>query len=252
MGQNRADPTDRQEPDRTARQSRGAGARMAAPHPDRRTHGAHELEARPDLLPLARAGGGGARGEAGLRRDVLAGRGRAAAGRAGGRRRRPGLRRLRPGRRLDGHAEHRRRAAPLRLERVQLGALPEHPAPARRAPLPARAGAALVPHPLRRRQGRPAQPQDRQGHRARRATSKAPATAARTRSTAAPTASTSPTSAPRTATTAPAASPCSTTTPSRSRAQWEVDRGDAVPGLRLLVAPQPRRRWSPASGARRR
>ena len=45
-------------------------------------------------------------------------------------------------------------------------ALPEQPAPARRAAVPAADGAALEPDPLRRRQGRPAQPEGRQGHRA--------------------------------------------------------------------------------------
>ena len=48
---------------------------------------------------------------------------------------------LRPDRRPAGYAERRRRAAPLRLERLQLRALPDYAAPARRAPLPDRARA---------------------------------------------------------------------------------------------------------------
>ena len=52
--------------------------------------------------------------------------------------------------------ERRRRAAPLRLERLLVGAVPVGAAPARRAPLPARARPALLAHPRRRRQGRPA------------------------------------------------------------------------------------------------
>ena len=88
---------------------------------------------------------------------------------------------LRPAGRPPRHAQRRRRAAPLRLERVLVGAVPVGAAPARRAPLPARAGPALVAHPRRRRQGRPGQPEARQGHRARRAGARRPATRARTR-----------------------------------------------------------------------
>ena len=74
---------------------------------------------------------------------------------------------LRPARRPPRHAERRRRAAPLRLERLLVRALPVGRAPARRAPLPARAGPALLAHPHRRRQGRPAQPDADEGHRGR-------------------------------------------------------------------------------------
>ena len=112
--------------------------------------------------------------------------------------------------------ERRRRAAPLRLERVLVGAVPVGAAPARRAPLPARPGPALLEHPRRRHQGRRAEARqdDRRG-RDRRAR---PATRARTRSTAGPTGSTSRRSATPRAT-ARAASSCSTTTTSRSRAR---------------------------------
>ncbi len=53
-------------------------------------------------------------------------------------------------------AERGRRAAPLRLERVQRRALPVGAAPARRAPLPDRPGPALVADPRHRHQARPA------------------------------------------------------------------------------------------------
>ena len=143
---------------------------------------------------------------------------RPGAGRAHGARPRAGLADLRPARRPARHARRRRRAAPLRLERVLVGAVPVGAAPARRAPLPARAGPALLAHPRRRRQGRPARPEARQGDRGRTRSPARPATAARTRSTAAPTGSTSPRSATPRAT-ARAASSCSTTTTSRSRAR---------------------------------
>ena len=61
--------------------------------------------------------------------------------------------RLRPGGRLDRPAVHRRRAAPLRVERVQQRALPVRAAPARRAALPDRARPALVAHLRARHQG---------------------------------------------------------------------------------------------------
>ena len=82
-------------------------------------------------------------------------------------RRQGGLADVRAARRPARHAEHRRRAAPLRLERLLVRALPVGAAPARRAPLPARARAALLAHPRHRRQGRPAHPEDRQGDRGR-------------------------------------------------------------------------------------
>src|SRR5437870_5606035 len=58
------------------------------------------------------------------------------AGRPGGDRPGTGLLVLRPDRLDDGDAERRRRAAPLRLERMQRGAVPIRGTPARRAPLP--------------------------------------------------------------------------------------------------------------------
>ena len=70
----------------------------------------------------------------------------------------------------------------------------------------------------------PRQPEDRQGRSRPRRSRARPATAARTRSTAARTGSTSARSARPTAT-GRAASSCWTTTTSRSRAQWEEDRG---------------------------
>ena len=142
-------------------------------------------------------------------------------------------------RRPARHAEHRRRAAPLRLERVLVRAVPVGAAPARRAPLPAGARAALVPHPRHRRQGRPARAEDRQGRSRPRRSRARRATAARTRSTAGRTASTSPRSA----------------TPSGDgpggiflldhddfSVKGAVGGGPRAAGarLRLLVAPQPR------------
>ena len=62
----------------------------------------------------------------------------------------------------------RRRAAPLRLERLLVGAVPVGRAPARRAALPADPRPALVADPRRRRQGRPAPAEAREGHRGRR------------------------------------------------------------------------------------
>ena len=76
------------------------------------------------------------------------------AGRADRDRPRGGLVDLRAARRAARHARRRRRAAPLRLERVLVRAVPVGAAPARRAPLPARPGPALLEHPRRRHQGR--------------------------------------------------------------------------------------------------
>ena len=80
---------------------------------------------------------------------------------------RAGLAHLRPAGRPARHARRRRRAAPLRLERLLVGAVPVGAAPARRAPLPARPGPALLAHPRHRRQGA-AHAQARQGDRGRR------------------------------------------------------------------------------------
>ena len=145
----------------------------------------------------------------------------------------------------------RRRAAPPRLERLQLGAVPEQRPPARRAPLPAHDGAALEPDPLRGRQGRPRAPRGSPRSSSRTSTSARPATAGRTPRTAVRRASTSPTSARPSATRGPAGSRCSTTTPSRSRARgrptavrstWRTTSG----GTSTTTSS------SPASGAPRR
>ena len=75
--------------------------------------------------------------------------------------------------RQPGRGRHQgRRAAPLRLERLQLVPVPERAASARRAALPDRAGAALLQHPHPRHQARSEEAQagqDRQGGGARRA-----------------------------------------------------------------------------------
>ena len=146
------------------------------------------------------------------------------AGRADGDRPRGGLVDLRAGRRAARHARRRRRAAPLRLERLLVRAVPVGAAPARRAPLPAGPGPALLEHPRRRHQGRREGAEARQDDRRPRRSPPRPATRARTPSTAGPTGSTSPRSATPRAT-GRAASSCSTTTTSRSRAPWEADRG---------------------------
>ena len=122
---------------------------------------------------------------------------------------------------------------------MQLGAVPDRAAPARRAALPAgagtrarRASTSWTPSPIPASHGWSKSSSPRSS-RAR------PATAGRTRSIAAPTASTSTRSARPTAT-AQAASSCSTTTTFDQRRLGEGPR-PAVSGLRLLVAPRPRR-----------
>ena len=77
--------------------------------------------------------------------------------------------------------ERRRRAAPLRLERLLVGAVPVGAAPARRAPLPARARA-CAPRASTSSTSRPtrAQPEARQGRSRPRRSRARPATAART------------------------------------------------------------------------
>ena len=92
---------------------------------------------------------------------------RAPAGRADRGRHRSGLADLRPDRRPGRDAEHRRRAASLRLERLQLLPVPERAAPACRAALSRGAGPALLAHPHPRHQARPEEPQDRAGDRGR-------------------------------------------------------------------------------------
>ena len=124
-----------------------------------------DLATRPDLLPLAALGDAGARREAGLRRAGQSHR-RRPARRHRRRRRRPHLELLRPARRRSRDDARRRRAAPLRLERLLLDALPERAAPARRAALPDRAGPRLLAHLHHRHQARPDAAPDRQDDRA--------------------------------------------------------------------------------------
>ena len=145
---------------------------------------------------------------------------------------------LRPARRPARDAQRRRRAAPLRLERLLVGAVPVGAAPARRAALPARARPALVAHPRRRRQATTrTQPAARQGDRGRgdRAQDRLqppahrplrPRRDLRHRARQRPTA------------TGRAASSCSTTT--RFDGQGRVGGRPRAAGarLRLLVAPQ--------------
>ena len=112
------------------------------------------MDAGPDLLPLTPGRRRGAGRDAGLRGRLRPDR--RAAGRHRRPRHRPGVGLVRRGRRLDRHALPRRRAAPLRLEHVQLRPLPVRAAPAHRAPLPGGPGPALVPDHDPGRQGRPA------------------------------------------------------------------------------------------------
>ena len=64
-----------------------------------------------------------------------------------------------------GHAERRRRTAPLRLERLQFVFVPVFAAPPYGAPLPGSSGSAVVPHPHPRHEAGPAESQDREGDR---------------------------------------------------------------------------------------
>ena len=131
--------------------------------------------------------------------------------------------RLRPGGRLDRHAAHRRRAAPLRLERVQQRALPDRAAPARGAALPDRPGLRssrmyvidTKDDPRSRGSSRRSPP---------RSWPRRPATPGRTPSTAGRTASTSRRWAAATAT-ARAASRCSTTPRSRYAGRGRTTAG---------------------------
>ena len=86
--------------------------------------------------------------------------------------------------------QRRRRAASLRLERVQLVPVSLRAAPAHGTALPDRAGDQLVAHSHPRHEARSAPAEDRQGDRAGDAWPAAPATPRRTRCTAVRTAST--------------------------------------------------------------
>ena len=120
----------------------------------------------------------------------------------------------------------RRRAAPLRLERLQRRALPLVAAPARRAPLPARARPALVAH-AHHRHASPIRARPRSSRRSRPTSSTQPRRlhAAPTPSTAAPTRSTFGARRRERRRTTAAASCCSTATRSTPLGAWEVDRG---------------------------
>ena len=162
-----------------------------------------------------------------------------------------GLVHLRPARRPARHAQRRRRAAPLRLERLLVGAVPVGRAPARRAPLPARARACAprASTSSTSRTTRTARSSsrsiERRGDRRAR-----PATRGRTRSTAGPTASTSPRWATRRAT-GPGGIFLLDHDDFSVKGAWEARPRAAGAGLRLLVAPQPRHGDHLASGARR-
>ena len=65
-----------------------------------------------------------------------------------------------------GHAERRRRTAPLRLERLQFLFVPIFAAPPYGAPLPDSSGSAVVPRPRPRYEAGSAESKDREGYRA--------------------------------------------------------------------------------------
>ena len=122
--------------------------------------------------------------------------------------------RLRPARAQGRASARRQRAAPLRLECLQLAPLRLRGQPARRASLPRPARHQQLAHPHSRHSSRSARPAADQGDRGRRGDEEDRLRRRRTPCTAAPTASTSTRSARPTATVR-AASSCSTTTPSR-------------------------------------
>ena len=94
----------------------------------------------PSFYPSPWQAAAGPAGDARLRGDAQhRHQRRPGAGRAHRARPRAGVADLRAARRPARHARDRRRAAPLRLERLLLRAVPVGAAPARRAPLPARA-----------------------------------------------------------------------------------------------------------------
>ena len=114
------------------------------------------MDTRSHLLSFAAHGGARAGREARLCGGV---RSRPQEGRpSGGGRRRSALAQLCQHRRPD-RGRRRRRAAPLRLERLQLVPVPERAAPACRAALSGRARAALVQHPHPGHQARPQEAQ---------------------------------------------------------------------------------------------
>ena len=123
----------------------------------------------PHVLSVARRRHRRAAGDARLRRGVRPGRHAARRHDRGRLRRR--LAHLRRGGRLDGAADRRQRAAPLRVERLLQRALPRGPRPQRpaRAPLPDRAGHPVLAHLRARHQARPAATAGRPHDRARRA-----------------------------------------------------------------------------------
>ena len=134
--------------------------------PDGKEHRDDQMDARPDILPFAAARRQSAGRDARLCRGVRAEARCSRLPRRG--RCRSRLAQLCDDRGRRRHAECRRRASPLRLERVQLLSLPQRAASAYRAALPRGAGPALVPHPHHRHQARSETAEHRAGDRARR------------------------------------------------------------------------------------
>ena len=161
-----------------------------------------------------------------------------------------GLAHLRPARRPARHAQRRRRAAPLRLERLLVGAVPvgarTRTSSAATCSCPGLRSSRIHVVDVK---DDPHDPKLVKVDRGRGDRVARPATRARTRSTAGPTGSTSPRSATPRAT-ARAASSCSTTRTSRSRAPGRTTAGrrssPTTSGGTSTTA-----RSSPPSGARR-
>src|SRR5262245_36923509 len=103
------------------------------------------LDARPELLSLAAHGHEGDTRDAGLRRQLRPQSQDARCNRRG--RCRSQVEVLRAADRQHGHAQRRRRVAPLRLERLFVMPVSQRAARARRAPLSGGAGAQILPHP---------------------------------------------------------------------------------------------------------
>ena len=133
------------------------------PHEDA-THGTHA--SRSHVLPIAQDGQRGTGRDAGVRRTAHQ-REERKEGRPRCRRHRPGIAGLRPAGGQARSAERRQRAAPLRLERVQLAPLRVRAEPAHGTAIPRAAGDEQLAHPRRRYGARSAQPAAGEGHRGR-------------------------------------------------------------------------------------
>ena len=124
-----------------------------------------DMATRSELLSFSTPGGQSAGRDARLCGGIRSGQKNARCDRGGGRR--CGVILLRKDRRHGSGAKRGRRIPPLRLERVLVLPVPECSASACRAPLPRGSRTALLAHLHPRYQARSAQPEARQGDRAR-------------------------------------------------------------------------------------